>query len=326
MAELDITERRVDLDGRFQVNYRTGDGQAWTIDVRISIIPGPAGEDVVMRILDRAQLILELDRLGFQDQQLQAYNDMIHSPGGMVLAVGTSGSGKTTTLYAAINRINHEKIKILTAEDPIEFNFKKVNQKQVNDHMGFADYSRAFLRQDPDVIMIGEIRDPETATISVRAANTGHLVMSTLHTGNAVMAISRMRSLGVDDDYMADVLRGIVSQRLVRIICDHCKKEVDPPEKLIRKFYDSRPGHAFYRGQGCEKCDETGYIGRTGVFEVLTTDDELREMITKGVPTGMIRRELLSGDFQPLYKHALKKVEHGITSLTDVARVIMAPD
>jgi len=280
---------------------------------------------VVMRILDRAQLILELERLGFRDNQLRAYSEMIHSPGGMVLAVGTSGSGKTTTLYAAINRINHEKIKILTAEEPIEFNFKKVNQKQVNNHMSFADYSRAFLRQDPDVIMIGEIRDPETATISVRAANTGHLVMSTLHTGNAVMAISRMRSLGVDDDYMADVLLGIVSQRLVRTICDDCKKEVEPSEKLIQKFYDSRPNHRFYRGDGCEQCDDTGYMGRTGVFEVLEATDDLQEMITKGVPTGMIRRELLNGDFQPLYTHALEKVEEGITSLEDVARVIMPP-
>ncbi|MFB6357040.1 MAG: GspE/PulE family protein [bacterium] len=325
MCELDITETRRDQDGRFSVSYIPKTGKEREVDVRLSVVPGPNGEDAVMRILDREQYILDLNKVGFQDTQLNQYRNLIHNPGGMILVVGTTGSGKTTTLYASVSELFDDEKKILTAEDPIEYEFQKVNQKQVNDSMGFADYTRAFLRQDPDIILIGEIRDETTAEISVRAANTGHLVLSTLHTGNAIMSISRLRSLKVDDDYLADVLLGVVSQRLVRKICENCKTQTDPEPKLIEDFYQKPPTQDFWTGEGCEECGETGYNGRTGIFEVLTIDEQLQDRIATGVPTEVIRKKVKDRGFKPLHKHALEKVRSGITSLEEVARVVMPP-
>lgn len=325
MCQLDITDDRHAQDGRFTGSFRNSDGTTRLIDFRVSVVPGTFGEEVVIRILDRERFIFDMSHLGFTDDQQGVYEDLINHPGGMVLTVGPTASGKTTTLYTAILELSHEQKKILTVEDPIEYQFDRVNQKQVDSEMGFADYTRAFLRQNPDVMLIGEIRDQDTAEIAVRAANTGHLVLSTLHTGNAVMAISRLRSLDVNDDYLAEVLLGVISQRLVRTICPNCKTQVDPDPSTVRRFYSREPDHTFYDGEGCSECQGTGYQGREGVFEVLVVDEELQNLISEGTSTEKIRQYLEEAGFEPLYEHALRKVEDGITSLSEVARVISPP-
>lgn len=324
MTDMDITDKRHAKDGRFTASYREEE-ETRLIDFRLNVVPGTHGEEAVLRILDREQFVFDMAHLGFSDIQEEMYEDLIDHPSGMVLTVGPTASGKTTTLYTAVVELAHEQNKILSVEDPIEYQFDKVNQKQVSDEMSFADYTRAFLRQNPDAMLVGEIRDEETAEIAVRAANTGHLVLSTLHTGNAVMSISRLRSLGVDDDYLAEVMLGVISQRLVRTICSNCKVEVTPDPLTVKRFYPDEPNHTFYHGEGCEECNETGYQGREGVFEILVVDEELQGLIAEGTSTEAIRQHVEERGFEPLHVHALKKVEDGVTSLSEVARVISPP-
>lgn len=325
MTEMDITDKRHAKDGRFTAAYRNEEDRTRMIDIRLNVIPGTHGEEAVMRILDREQFIFDTDHLGFTDLQEEMFQDLIDHPSGMILTVGPTASGKTTTLYTAIDELADAENKILSVEDPIEYQFDKVNQKQVSNDMSFADYTRAFLRQNPDAMMVGEIRDEETAEIAVRAANTGHLVLSTLHTGSAVMSISRLRSLGADDDYLAEVLLGMISQRLVRTICSECKTEVDPDPLTVKRFYPEEPDHTFYDGEGCEACDGTGYDGRTGIFELLVVDEELRQLIAEGTSTETIRQHVEDMGFEPLHVHALEKVEQGLVSLSEVARIISPP-
>jgi len=324
MSDLDITEHRRAQDGHFSFNYLVGE-TGRQIDVRINIIPGPYGEEVALRLLDSEQFILNFENLGFNEKQLKIYQDLISTPGGMILVTGPAGSGKTTTLYCSVTALKSEEKKIITAEDPIEYEFEKISQKQITSSMDFSDYTRAFLRQDPDIMLIGEIRDEETADNCIRAANTGHLVLSTLHTSNSVMAISRLRSLGIHNDYLAEVLNGIIAQRLVRVLCENCKQKENPPAELIERFYKEKPEHSFYGPVGCDKCNGIGYKGRTGVFEILIVDRELKKMIASDTPTERIHRYVEENNFDFIYKHALEKVKAGITSLQEVSRVIMPP-
>ncbi|MFP4686921.1 MAG: GspE/PulE family protein [bacterium] len=324
MSDLDIAGHRRAQDGHFSFSYLTS-GTSRRIDARLNIIPGPYGEEAAIRLLDAEQFILDFEQLGFNEQQLELYKNLISTPGGMILVVGPSGSGKTTTLYCSVVSLKDEEKKIITAEDPIEYEFENISQKQITKAMDFSDYTRAFLRQDPDIILIGEIRDRETTNNCIRAANTGHLVLSTLHTGNAVMAISRLRSLGAENDYLAEVLNGVVSQRLVRILCDNCKQEIEPDSELIKRFYTEKPEHKFYGPGGCEKCQNRGYRGRTGVFEILIVDREIKKMIASNAPTQQIHNYVAGADFQFIHHHALDKVARGITSLAEVNRVIMPP-
>ncbi len=325
MAELDITERHQAQDGHFTVSYEE-EGEIRTIDIRLNVLPGPYGQDAALRILDKKQFILDYEHLGMDSKFRNLYRELLNRPDGILLAVGPTGAGKTTTLYCAINELVDAEKKIITAEDPIEYEFEKVNQKQVSQHMDFPDYVRAFLRQDPDIIMIGEIRDVKTAQNCLRAGNTGHLVLSTLHTGNSVTAISRLRSLEVNNDHLAEALNGIIAQRLVRKICPDCKKKTEPPEWLIERFYgEAGPDHPFYTGEGCKNCEGSGYRGREGVFEFLIMDRKLRELIAEEASTETIWDYVHKTGFRSIYQHALEKIEKGKTTLQEVARVIAPP-
>ncbi len=325
LSELDLVERRHAQDGRFRVRFTPEDGPPRHVGIRLSIGPGPFAEEATIQILDQEQFILDLEELGFPEPTLDAYRQVVSTPSGMVLLAGPTGSGKTTTLYSTIREIMDYEMKILTVEDPIEYEFEKINQKQVSKQMGFADYTRAFLRQDPDIILVGEIRDVETARVSIRAATTGHLVFSTIHTSNPLSAISRLRTLEVDDDYISDVLLGVLSQRLVRLNCENCVKEVAPDPTLVNLFYEEEPKHPFHRGTGCDACNGTGYRGRTGVFEFLIIDDPLRKMIAAGTPIEEMKKHAIREGFTPLYRHAHRRIERGETSLEEVARVVKPP-
>ncbi|HEX6203523.1 MAG TPA: GspE/PulE family protein [Thermoanaerobaculia bacterium] len=320
LAELDVAERRAAQDGRLRATWRDGRGER-PIDFRLSIVPGPAGEDAVLRLLDRATAILGLEQLGFAGDDLAVFERLIANPEGLVLVTGPTGSGKTTTLYAAIARINTPENKILTAENPIEYRFPKTNQKQVSERMGFADYARAFLRQNPDVILIGEVRDEETADAAVRAAQTGHLVLSTLHTNDAVRTVSRLVTLGVEPGMIAGCLLGAVSQRLVRRVCRHCREEAPPtPEEARRLGLD--PAEPFSRGRGCEACDGRGTKGRTGLYELWVVDAEAADAVADRVPVHDLRERAIGKGMRTLLDDALGKARAGVVPLAEVLRAV----
>ncbi len=324
LSGLDIAEKRRSQDGRIQALFRdveTPKGRA--VDFRLSVVPGPAGEDAVLRILD-SSAPLPLAKLGLGEQALGLFERLIGNPEGMILVTGPTGSGKTTTLYAALERINSPENKILTVEDPIEYRFPKTNQKQVSAVMGFADYARAFMRQNPDVILIGEIRDEETASAAVRAAQTGHLVLSTLHTNDAVATVTRMRTLGVDSGLIASCLLGAVSQRLVRRLCPNCRVEAPPAEREARRLGLEGTGN-FYKPQpspGCEICGGFGYKGRQGIYELFVLDPDLADLIADGAPLHRIRAAALERGMQSLLDNALDKARAGITSLEEILRTV----
>ena len=320
LAELDIAERRLAQDGRIRATWRDGGGER-PIDFRLSIVPGPAGEDAVLRILDRATAILGLEQLGFAGDDLATFERLIANPEGLVLVTGPTGSGKTTTLYAAIARINSPENKILTAENPIEYRFPKANQKQVSEQMGFADYARAFLRQNPDVILIGEVRDEETADAAVRAAQTGHLVLSTLHTNDAVRTVSRLATLGVEPGMLAGCLLGAVSQRLVRRVCRHCREEAPPTAEEARRL-GLGAGERFARGRGCEACDGRGTKGRTGLYELFVVDSATADAIADRVPVHELRRRAVERGMRTLLDDALAKARQGTVPLAEVLRAV----
>ncbi len=320
LAELDVAERRRDQDGRIRATWKDARGER-TIDFRLSIVPGPAGEDAVLRILDRASAVLGLEKLGFDGADLATFERLIANPEGLVLVTGPTGSGKTTTLYAAIHRINTPENKILTAENPIEYRFPKTNQKQVSAAMGFAEYARAFLRQNPDVILIGEVRDEETADAAVRAAQTGHLVLSTLHTNDAVRTVSRLRTLGVEPGMIASCLLAALSQRLVRRVCPHCREEVAPTEDEARRL-GLRPGETFARGGGCEACDGRGTKGRTGIYELFVLDAELADLVAGAAPVHVLRERALAKGMKTLLDDALAKARAGLVPLAEVLRAV----
>ncbi len=327
MAKLDIAEKRLPQDGRIKLRFNDN-GQSKEIDFRVSSLPTLFGEKIVLRLLDRTKLMLDMTKLGFEPQSLTKFETAISKPWGMVLVTGPTGSGKTNTLYSAISRINTPETNIMTAEDPVEFNLLGVNQVHVRDSIGlnFAAALRSFLRQDPNIILVGEIRDFETAEIAVKAALTGHLVLSTLHTNDAPSTISRLMNMGIEPFLVASSVNLICAQRLVRRVCAHCKKPHPvPPQALIdigmppEEAATVVPMH----GQGCEKCNGTGYKGRVGLYEVMEMTDELREQVLTGASALDLRRKALEEGMISLRRSGLSKIAEGVTTLEEVVRETM---
>jgi type IV pilus assembly protein PilB len=319
MSDLDISERRVPQDGDIHILM-----EGRPIDLRVSTMPGKFGEKVVIRIIDNRNAIVSLDKLGFSPGMLEVWKNVIANPNGVVLVTGPTGSGKSTTLYSVLNMINTEHLNVATVEDPIEANIPGINQAQVNDKAGFtfAGALRALLRQDPDIIMVGEIRDEETAVIATQAALTGHLVFSTLHTNDAPSAITRLVNVGIESYLVAATLRGVLAQRLVRKICPHCKEgyEPDAPTRgLIEEMCG--PFEALYRGQGCSRCRGTGFAGRIGIFELLVPDEETLTAIADGASLQEIREALLKSGFITLRHDGMGKVHGGLTTAEEVLHV-----
>ena len=320
MAELDIAEKRVPQDGRIKIRV-----QNRMIDLRVSTLPVIFGEKIVMRILDQSNLNVNLESFGFQPEALSRFLKAVESPYGMVLVTGPTGSGKTTTLYSAISKINTTDVNIMTAEDPVEYNLGGINQVNVNDDIGlsFAAALKAFLRQDPNIVMVGEIRDLETGAIAVKAALTGHLVLSTLHTNDAPSSIDRMIDMGVAPFLVASSVNCIVAQRLLRRVCSNCREEIDPHEELLAELQLSKKevGHGqLFRTVGCAECHETGYKGRTGIYEVLQMSPALRKMILDRASTAELKAKAMEEGMLSLRKDALRKMLLGDTTPEEVLR------
>jgi general secretion pathway protein E len=319
MAKLNIAERRLPQDGR--IRLKIGEKE---IDIRVSTIPVLYGESVVMRLLDREGIVIDLDLLGFPPQTLLYLEQLIKKPNGIILVTGPTGSGKTTTLYGALDKINSPDKKIITVEDPVEYQLKGVNQIQVKPQIGlnFANTLRHIVRQDPDIIMIGEIRDLETAEIAIQSALTGHLVFSTLHTNDAPSAITRLLDMGVENFLLSSTVRGILAQRLVRVICPACR-EIDPStiDKEELTILGIGSDATLYRGKRCEQCTFTGYYGRTGIFELLFIDDEIRKLILRNADSNQIREVARMHGMKTLLEDGAEKVKAGITTLSEILRV-----
>ncbi|MBN1885797.1 MAG: type IV-A pilus assembly ATPase PilB [Candidatus Krumholzibacteriota bacterium] len=318
MAELDIAEKRVPQDGRIKI--RIGSKQ---IDLRVSTLPTIFGEKVVMRILDKSNLEIDLTKLGFQPEALDVLNKAIESPYGMVLVTGPTGSGKTTTLYSALAKINLPESNIMTAEDPVEYNIDGINQVNVHEEIGltFASALKAFLRQDPNIVMVGEIRDLETASIAVKAALTGHLVLSTLHTNDAPSTINRMIDMGIEPFLVASSTNLIQAQRLIRRLCPQCKKEKEiHPEAMRELGIANAQPFTIYEPIGCPKCSGTGYKGRTGLYEVMPISEEVRQMILDRASTTEIKQQAVKEGMLTLRADGILKLKEGITSLEEVLR------
>ncbi len=328
MSELDISERRVPQDGRFRVKYGQPERP---IDFRVSIMPSIHGEDAVLRVLDKESMSekfhkLVLDVVGFDEEDLRKFRRYIKEPYGMVLVTGPTGSGKTTTLYAAVNEIKTDEDKIITIEDPVEYQIKGITQIPVNEKKGltFARGLRSILRHDPDKIMVGEIRDQETAQIAINSALTGHLVFTTVHANNVVDVIGRFLNMGVEPYNFVSALNCILAQRLVRVICDSCRTQVHyPPEVLEASGLDPKQWSevAFYEGQGCIECAGTGFRGRSAIHELLDLSDRIRELILAKKPTSEIRRAAREEGMRFLRESALDKVRHGVTTLKEINKV-----
>jgi type IV pilus assembly protein PilB len=323
MAGLDIAERRLTQDGRIKLKMSAG-GE---LDIRVSILPTLFGEKVVMRLLDKSNLQLDMTKLGFDPQNLKDFQEAIHKPYGMILITGPTGSGKSTTLYSALSELNKPDVNISTAEDPVEYNLVGINQVQVREQIGlnFAACLRSFLRQDPDIIMVGEIRDLETAQIAIKAALTGHLVLSTLHTNDCPATVDRLINMGVEPFLLTSSINLILAQRLVRKICDKCKEPVETkPEVLINLGVDPAEvsaGFPTYRGRGCNHCGSTGYRGRMAVYEVMVMHEQLKELILKGASAMELKREAVKLGMSTLRMSALQKVREGLTTVDETVRV-----
>jgi len=319
MAELDIAEKRIPQDGRIKI--RIG---GKPIDLRVSTLPTIYGEKVVMRILDKSNLQIDLTKLGFEEKALARFLNAIESPYGMVLVTGPTGSGKSTTLYSALNRINRPHCNIMTAEDPVEYNLDGINQVNVHEEIGltFASALKAFLRQDPNIIMVGEIRDLETASIATKAALTGHLVLSTLHTNDAASTINRLIDMGIEPFLVASSVIMIVAQRLVRKLCPKCKQPVKlHPETLKELGIEENPDElTLFEAKGCVHCNDTGYSGRQGLYEVMPISPTIREMIVERRPTAEIKQQAIKEGMLTLREDGLLKFKRGITSLEEVLR------
>jgi type IV pilus assembly protein PilB len=320
MAELDIAERRIPQDGRIKLRLL-----GRTIDLRVSSLPTIFGEKVVMRILDKGNLNVDLNKLGFQDQALRDFSRAIAQPYGMVLVTGPTGSGKTTTLYSAISKINTPEVNIMTAEDPVEYNLDGINQVLVNDDVGltFAAALRAFLRQDPNIVMVGEIRDIDTGSIAVKAALTGHLVLSTLHTNDAPSTINRMIDMGVEPFLVASSVNLIMAQRLLRKVCASCKADLQLHPEVLRELglteQDAR-GETFKEGKGCVDCNNTGYKGRVGVYEVMPMSAKIRDQILDRASTSDIKKTAVAEGMLTLRADGLVKLKKGITTAEEVLK------
>ena len=324
MSELDIAERRLPQDGRIKLKVRNK-----PIDLRVSTLPTLFGEKIVMRILDKSNLNLDLTKLGFEQKAQEDFEEAIKSPFGMVLVTGPTGSGKTTTLYSALSTVNEIDVNIMTAEDPVEYNLMGINQVHVKEDIGltFAAALRSFLRQDPDIVMVGEIRDFETAEIAVKAALTGHLVLSTLHTNDAPGTISRLLNMGIEPFLVSASVVLILAQRLCRKICEECKEVENIPESsLIGIGFSPEDIGTFkcYKGKGCSACNGTGYKGRKALYEVMPFKEELKELVLKGATSTELKRAAIGLGMSTLRKSGLMKIKEGITSIEEVLKVTFA--
>ena len=322
MSGLDITERRVPQDGRFNVKIREKD-----IDLRVSTLPTVYGEKIVARLLDKSGMKLSRDSIGLKGDDMEKYLRLMGIKNGVILIVGPTGSGKSTTMYTMVSDLNTRDVNLVTLEDPVEYNIDGVNQVQIQEKTGmtFANGLRAILRQDPDIIAIGEIRDGETAEIAMRAAITGHVVLSTIHTSDALGTIERLTDMGVEPYLVASALKGVFSQRLVRRICPHCRQPYEPTEEEQRELgLDPRPGRTFYRGEGCPECFNSGYRGRTAVFEIFPLTVQVRRMVAARAGREAIENLLKdpASGFVSLRENAMRLVEEGITTGDEVRRVI----
>ena len=325
MAQLDIAERRLPQDGRIKLKL----GRTKEVDFRVSTIPTLYGEKVVLRLLDKSSLQLDMTKLGFEQDELQLFQNAIHQPVGMVLVTGPTGSGKTTTLYSALIDLNRESDNIMTAEDPVEYNFPGINQVQIHEDIGltFASALRSFLRQDPDIIMVGEIRDLETSQIAIQAALTGHLVLSTLHTNNAPSAVTRLIEMGIEPFLVTSSVTLVLAQRLMRRICEHCKEPIEVPDQALLDAgvpRDKIGTFTCYEGKGCAYCDDTGYKGRISVFEIMPFYDELKALTLKRASGLELKQQAVKLGMRTLRQNALLKVMNGISTLEEALRVTAA--
>jgi type IV pilus assembly protein PilB len=324
MAKLDIAEKRLPQDGRIKIRF-SDNGNTKDIDFRVSCLPTLFGEKIVMRLLDKDKLMLDMTKLGFEQESLTRFEAAIQKPWGMVLVTGPTGSGKTNTLYSSIAKVNTPETNIMTAEDPVEFNLPGINQVQVRENIGlnFAAALRSFLRQDPNIILVGEIRDFETAEIAVKAALTGHLVLSTLHTNDAPSTINRLMNMGIEPFLVASSVNLICAQRLVRRICANCKEDhPTPAQALVQAGFSAEDAKSVVpkKGSGCEKCNKTGYKGRVGLYEVMDITDELRELVLVGASGLELRRKAIEEGMLTLRMSGLRKVKDGLTTIEEVAR------
>lgn len=321
MAKLNIAERRLPQDGRIMLRVKGKE-----IDFRVSSVPTIHGESVVLRILDKGSMVLEMEQLGFQEDTRLEMEELIRNPHGIILVTGPTGSGKTTTLYCALQKINSTEKKIITVEDPVEYHLPGINQIQVKPAIGltFANALRSIVRQDPDVILIGEIRDAETAEIAIHSALTGHLVLSTLHTNDAPSAITRLIDMGMEDYLLSSTLLGILAQRLVRVSCPHCRINYSPDSQVLKEMKISREELPFFKiheVRGCANCSYTGYWGRTGIFELLKVDEEIQRLILERKDANTIKQLALHKGMRPLREDGWLKVKQGVTTISEVLRV-----
>ncbi|HEV7744208.1 MAG TPA: type IV-A pilus assembly ATPase PilB [Pyrinomonadaceae bacterium] len=328
MSKLDISEKRLPQDGRIKIKVKV-DARSRELDFRVSTLPTLFGEKVVLRLLDKENLMLDMTKLGFEPESLVKFQRNISKPYGMVLVTGPTGSGKTNTLYSALQSLNTVQTNIMTAEDPVEFNLMGINQVQMKEQIGlnFAAALRAFLRQDPNIILVGEIRDFETAEIAIKAALTGHLVLSTLHTNDAPSTISRLMNMGIEPFLVATSVNLIQAQRLIRRVCKDCKREAPmPPEALMEVGFSADEAKALktYKGKGCSTCNNTGYKGRIGLYEVMEVNDDIRELILIGASSLELRKKAIEDGMITLRESGLHKVRAGLTTLEEVVRETVA--
>jgi type IV pilus assembly protein PilB len=328
LSKLDISEKRLPQDGRIKLKIKLEDKNK-ELDFRVSVLPTLFGEKIVMRLLDKDNLRLDMTKLGFEQESLTRFEEAIFKPWGMVLVTGPTGSGKTNTLYSALSKVNSPEVNIMTAEDPVEFNLPGINQVQMKEQIGlnFAATLRSFLRQDPNIILVGEIRDFETAEIAIKAALTGHLVLSTLHTNDAPSTINRLMNMGIEPFLVATATQLIAAQRLVRRVCSQCKEVVDmAPQALLNIGYRKEEVGTFsvYKGRGCEKCNNTGYKGRVGLIEVMVIDDDIRDLILSGGTAIDIKRKAIENGMITLRRSGLVKIKEGITTVEEVVRETVA--
>jgi type IV pilus assembly protein PilB len=328
MSKLDISEKRLPQDGRIKIRVKV-DSRSRELDFRVSTLPTLFGEKVVLRLLDKEKLMLDMTNLGFEPDSLVKFQRNIAKPYGMVLVTGPTGSGKTNTLYSALQSLNTIDTNIMTAEDPVEFNLPGVNQVQMKEQIGlnFAAALRSFLRQDPNIVLVGEIRDFETAEIAIKAALTGHLVLSTLHTNDAPSTISRLMNMGIEPFLVATSVNLIQAQRLIRRVCKDCKKEHPTPVEVLEEI-GFAPAEAkkvkTYKGKGCPSCNDTGYKGRIGLYEVMEITDEIRELILIGASALELRKKSIEDGMISLRESGLYKIRNGVTTIEEVLRETVA--
>jgi len=324
MGNMNIAEHKIPLDGRS--NVRIGEKD---VDLRISTLPTVYGEKVVIRLLNKSSSLLNTKGIGLTGKNLSKFNALLENSNGVILIVGPTGSGKSSSMYTMIGKLNTEQVNLVTLEDPVEYNFDGVNQVQINEKTGmtFASGLRSILRQDPDIIAVGEIRDGETADIAMRAAITGHLVLSTLHTNDAPSTIDRLLDMGVENFLISSALKGIISQRLVRRICPNCRTEYTASaeeQQMLR--LPVQPGRKFYRGKGCPMCFNTGYRGRTAVFEILVLNSDIRRAIADNVPHSRLQELIHESDFEPLITDCIRLVQNGTTTVDEAYRTVNSTD